>query len=94
MPRTMENNILKKSGYIWKDYMELIHENLEKQDFLDYRKEVIDIEKETTTTIEEETTTKIKEETSIEEATKDEPNSDIYVPETSEGDGIYIDNYN
>ena len=84
MPKSMETNVLKKAGYIWKDYMGLIHENFEELDFSEYQENIKDTQ--------EVTTPGIEETTSIEEATNEEPYNDIYVPETSEGDGIYIDN--
>ena len=95
---------MKASGTIWHDYMERVHEGLEKEDFDMYIKTGAEKnEMETTTEAEGEGSLESNKETetydtsigvSTEDASTEEVIQDTpYIPETSEGDGIYVDPY-
>lgn len=90
MPRTLEGDTIKSAGNIWQSYMEKIHEGTEKKDFEPYVKygnERNEIE----TTIDYETMT-TEEETQTPKETEIQSNDNtIYIPETSDGDGLYIE---
>lgn len=88
MPKTLEGQLVRSSGYIWKSYMEEIHRDLEEQDFEDYTKTEEEGQEEPT--LEDITSEDITEEETIPEETGES----IYIPETSEGDGLYIEPIN
>ena len=118
MPKTLEGDIIKSSGNIWRSYMEKLHEGMEKIDFEKYvkygneRNEVeTTVDVETTLPVEDETdninmpaetTEEITEYLTEHETTEHEAytpenyetwdnENTIYIPETSEGDGLYIE---
>lgn len=104
MPKTMEGNAIKAAGTIWHDFMEEIHEGLEKKDFDMYIKEGQE-RNEVETTAEEVTLDETElpaasdttRETESSEADSETVAKDItetpYIPETSQGDGLYVEPY-
>lgn len=106
MPKTLEGDIIRSSGNIWKSYMEKIHEGTETIDFEQYVKygnERNEVEttsnRETDASVDDETDSNITtSEPATEEDTShqtdiptEEVTQTIYIPETSEGDGLYIE---
>lgn len=124
MPKTLEGDNVRAAGNIWHDYMEAVHENLEKKEFDKYEKPDGERNEIETTAAEEKASGEsATEESTVEENTEEEnteeentadetaDNETIYtgedetsayedyteetpyMPETSEGDGIYVETY-
>lgn len=93
MPKTLEGENIKAAGMIWHDYMEEIHKELKKVDFDMYVKS--GIEKNETEVADTPGTSYISDTSEVTDELygDDVTQATTYIPETSEGDGIYVETY-